>query len=67
MNAPEVLTTLHDAETDVTWHIFAYRELTEAEAVQAVQFFLQGTSRRKWPKSGSTETIQTVIGCAPGL
>jgi len=63
---PTVVSTIKDAEKNITYRIVAYRTLTYAEKVSAVQAFL---AQRKKPrlKAGSTITMVTIIGHdAPG-
>ena len=67
MRHPDICKVVIDESVGVTYHIMAYRELTDAEAVRVVRTYLLNTSHRKRPKSGMTVTIVTVIGCVPGL
>lgn len=60
MEQPNTKTTLRDAARGVTFHVVAYRNLTEAEAISAIRHFM---SRHKTKlKRGSEITIMTIIG-----
>lgn len=61
METPTLRRTVIDEERSVRYQIFAYRDLTEGEAVAAVRFFL--SQKRRKPKKNSTIEIHTVIGC----
>jgi hypothetical protein len=67
MRQPDICKIVFDESADVTYHVMAYRELSDAEGVRVVKTYLQGTSPRKRPKAGMVVTIRTVIGCEPGL
>jgi len=67
MRQPDICRPVFDESAGVTYHVMAYRELTDEEAVRVVKSYLRGTSPRKRPKAGMTVTIRTVIGCEPGL
>lgn len=59
MEFPNIKTTVLDAEKKITYHVAAYRKLSDHEALNAVRFFL--STQKKKPKSGSTVTIITSI------
>jgi hypothetical protein len=63
MKEPIVCTTIRDEKNKVTYHVMAVRELTPAEAHQAVEVYKveQRQCRRKMPKD-TTITIISVIG-----
>jgi len=67
MRHPDICRVLIDEDAGVTYHVMAYRELTDAEAMRVVRTYLLNTSPRKRAKRGMTVTIVTVIGCQPGL
>lgn len=67
MKSPNLVSVIKDEQRDITYRIIAYRTLTYAEKLSAVQAFL---AQKKRPKitSGSTITIMTIIGHdAPGV
>jgi len=63
MNQPNVRSTLFDPNTDVTYHVLAYRSLTRQELLQSVSAYLAQNKRKK-PKPKATITIITVIGAS---
>ena len=67
MKQPDFSKTVFDESASVTYHVMAYRELTDAEAVRMVKSYLQDTIPRKRPKRGSVVKIRTSLGCEPGL
>ena len=60
MQLPHVRNTARDEQSDVTYHVMAYRKLSESELVHAVRYY-QARNRRK-PKRGSAVTIVSLIG-----
>jgi len=61
LDAPTVKTTIDDTRnTGVIYHVFAYRRLSKAEALQAVRVYLSG--RKRAPRRGTQISIVTVIG-----
>lgn len=61
LDAPAIKTTIDDSlNTGVIYHVFAYRRLSKAEALQAVRVYLSG--RKRAPKRGAEISIVTVIG-----
>lgn len=61
MQQPDVRTSLHDPNTEVTYHVIAYRTLSRQELLQSVATYLS-KNKRKRPKPGSSVTIITIIG-----
>jgi len=61
MQQPNIRTSLHDPNTDVTYHVIAYRTLSRHELLQSVAAYLSQKKRKK-PKPGSSVTIITIIG-----
>jgi hypothetical protein len=63
MLGPNVVTTVRDPEHEVTYHIYAYRKLTRAEAVGAVRYFLSQQKRKpRRPRRNTTIRIETILG-----
>lgn len=60
MQAPNIKNTLIDPERNITYHVMAYRKLSERELLQAVRYSVSQLKRK--PKKGSVNTIITVIG-----
>ena len=60
MQQPHVRNTARDETNDVTYHVMAFRKLTESELVNAVRYY-RARNRRK-PKRGSSVTIISIIG-----
>jgi hypothetical protein len=65
MDLPKVRHPIRDPETNVTYVVMAYRQLTQHEVVQTVRIHQRQT--RKKPKHGSTVTILTVLGATENL
>lgn len=51
---------IRDPQTEVTYVVLAYREITTEEARQAVHLYR--AQRKKAPKRGSTVIIHTILG-----
>lgn len=66
MKEPDICTTLFNESDGVTYHVMAYRKLSELEATQTVAFYLQNTQHRKRAEGQSIVTIQTALGMQPG-
>lgn len=61
MKPPHISNPIKDPESDVTYNVMAYRQLSQSEVAHAVRYYLSQAKKRK-PKPGSTITIFTVIG-----
>jgi hypothetical protein len=59
MDAPHIPFTIMDQRNNITFVIWAYRQLEKNEAMQMVTVFLR--SLRKKPKKNSRHDILTVI------
>ena len=60
MQLPNVVTTVRDAEKNITYRILAYRRLTRGEAF--MQIGLAYADKRFKPKKGKPIKILTIIG-----
>jgi len=69
MKEPDICTTLIDSDDNVTYHVIAYRKLSQEETITTIRGYLSSESRRRKPapKPGSVVKIITVIGLLPGL
>lgn len=56
MQPPNEKYTLKNAESDVTYHVLAYRSLTRAEVVQAIRVYNSQRKRRAKIKRGAVST-----------
>ena len=63
MESPRVQNSLVDPDNNVTYHVMAYRRLTEQELRMAVQYYL-ANRRRKSPDRNKTITIVSSLGLA---
>jgi hypothetical protein len=59
MEAPNVPFTIRDPRNNITWVIWAYRELDREEAMQMLAVHLRSSKKR--PKKNSRYDILTVI------
>lgn len=61
MQMPDVKHSIRDPEADITFHVLAYRQLSDEEVMRCIRVYLQ--NRRKTPKlkRGMEITISTVI------
>ena len=57
---PNVKTRLRDTDRNILYTVYAYRELTQAEMVQAVRHYL--ATQKKKPKPGTEVKIITIHG-----
>ncbi len=62
MKPPNVKTSVTDPETNITYEIIAYRELSLAEAKTSIVGFYRLLKKNRRPKPGTTVTITTAIG-----
>ena len=64
MKQPPILSTLFDAEHNMTYRVFAFRTLTEPEMLKAVQLFLAQPKilHRKTPLRNKTVTTDSLQG-----
>jgi hypothetical protein len=64
MNQPDILSVLYDAEHNMTYHVVAYRKLSELEMVQAVKLYLAQPKilKRKTPERNKTVTTRSLMG-----
>jgi len=60
MKMPNVVTTVRDAEKNITYQIVAYRRLTRGEAF--TQIGLAYADKKFRPKRGETVRLLTIIG-----
>jgi hypothetical protein len=60
MDMPDIKHTVRDEENQITYHVMAYRQMSQSEVLFAVRYHAS-TLKRK-PKRGTTFTILTVIG-----
>lgn len=61
MEPPTVRTSARDEERNITFHVMAYRQLTEAELIQAIRCF-RSTKQGRRLRKNSTYTIISLIG-----
>jgi len=60
MDPPDIKTVFRDEERKITFEIWAYRKVTEAEALAQISLFLGEMKRKKQQvKSGETYGILT--------
>ena len=62
MKTPDILSTLYDAEHNMTYRVFAFRKLTDLEMVQTVKLYLSqpkvlGRSTREKNKTVTTSSL----------
>ena len=62
MNPPNLTTSVTYPETNITYQILAYRQLTPAEAKTSIVGFYRLLKKNRRPKNGETVTITTAIG-----
>lgn len=60
MQMPNVVTTVKDTTSDVTYQVKAYRQLNRQEMLQAIGMYLRQSKKK--PKRGMTVTIVSLIG-----
>jgi hypothetical protein len=61
MKKPNILSALYDAEHNMTYHVLAYRKLSELEMVETVKLYL---SQPKIVHRKTRERDKTVTTCA---
>ena len=64
MKKPDILSTLYDAEHNMTYRVFAFRKLTEPEMVQTVKLYLSQPKiqKRSAPEKNKTVTTDSLLG-----
>jgi hypothetical protein len=64
MKTPDIRSTLYDAEHNMTYHVVAFRKLSELEMVQTVQLYLSQPKilRRRTPERNKTVTTVALMG-----
>ncbi len=62
MEMPNVRSTLIDSESNVTYHVMAYRSLTREEMVLSVRQYWAQKKRSRKIKPGTEITIISIIG-----
>ncbi len=61
MKGPDIRNIIRDEKEDITYNIIAYKKLSRAEMIEAVQFFHSQKKKPKLKKS-ITITILTIMG-----
>jgi hypothetical protein len=69
MKKPDILSILHDAEHNMTYHVLAYRKLSELEMVQTVKLYLAQPKilKRKAHERNKTVTTRSLMGSETAL
>jgi hypothetical protein len=64
MKKPDVRSTLHDAMYNMTYHVLAYRKLSELEMMEAVKLYLAQPRvlRRKTRERNKTVMTNSLLG-----
>lgn len=64
MKKPDILSTLYDAEHNMTYRVFAFRKLTELEMVQTVKLYLAQPRilNRSTREKNKTVTTNSLLG-----
>ena len=64
MKKPDILSTLYDAEHNMTYRVFAFRKLTELEMVQTVKLYLSQPRilSRSTREKNKTVTTNSLLG-----
>jgi hypothetical protein len=64
MKKPAILSTWFDTKHNMTYRVFAFRELTKLEMVQTVKLYLAQPKilRRKTPEKNKTVTTDSLLG-----
>lgn len=64
MQAPSIRHTRRDAGNNVTYHVMAYRRLSDVEVAQSIRLYMSQATvrRRKTRLRNKVITIMTVIG-----
>ena len=61
MQQPNIRTTMKDEKQKITYHVMAYRTLTDVEMLQSIRYYFSQKKSKKL-KPGESITIITVIG-----
>jgi hypothetical protein len=69
ISQPNVRNTAVDEESNVTYHIMAFRQMSREEVVGTIRQYLSQPSlrKRKKPERNKVITITTSYGLRPGL
>jgi hypothetical protein len=68
MQMPNVRTSIRDEVNRFSYHVVAYRKVTQAEMLQAIAcFHAERRRRKKLPPRNGSVTIVTIHGASPGL
>jgi hypothetical protein len=64
MKNPDIRSTLRDEDHNLTYHVVAYRKLTELEMIETVKLYLAQPKiqRRKTPERNKTITTHALLG-----
>jgi hypothetical protein len=64
MKKPDIRSTLYDVEHNMTYHVLAFRKLTDLEMTQTVQLYLSQPKilRRKMRERNKTVTTRALMG-----
>ncbi|MGH7982865.1 MAG: hypothetical protein ACREFF_06920 [Candidatus Udaeobacter sp.] len=62
MHPPDVENRFRDEKSDITYVVFAYRQLEGREIIDAIRYVLARCKKKDRPKRGQTFTIFTVLG-----
>ena len=62
MEMPNVRSTITDASSGVSYHVLAYRKLSQSEVVAAARHYHLTRKSRKRLKPGTQITIISVLG-----
>lgn len=64
MKQPDIRSVLYDAEHNMTYHVVAYRQLSELEMVQTVGHYLAQPKilKRKTHERNKTVTTRSLMG-----
>jgi hypothetical protein len=64
MKKPDIRSTLHDEEHNMTYHVVAYRKLNHLEMVETVKLYLSQPHilRRKTRERNMTVTTNSLLG-----
>ncbi len=64
MKKPDIRSTLHDVEHNMTYHVVAYRKLIELEMIETVRLYLAQPRilQRKTHERNKTVTTDSLLG-----
>ena len=64
MKKPDIRSTLHDEEHNMTYHVVAYRKLNELEMIETIKMYLAQPRilRRKIRERNMTVTTDSLLG-----